>query len=159
VRPQARLAEAYAAAVDGERVVVRGRAVRHVRPDRASWALAVTERGEEPGEVFAACAARLGRLVAALHEETRPGEEVTTGAVALQPEWSEGRRPRTRAQAQVRVTCALERAGWYATTAVDAGADERVGPTPLVSGAAGRSPPRTVPVCGWRPRTSPSRLR
>jgi hypothetical protein len=120
--------------VSEDHVRVTGRARRAVAPDSVTWRVEAIEVDEDARAAFERCAERLNAISAQLAAVG----DVTTSAVAVQPDWDEegGRHPtRKRAVGAVRVQAAIGRAGDAAQAAMQAGADSLDGPQFVYEGA------------------------
>jgi uncharacterized protein YggE len=112
--------------VSDDRIRVTGSAGRAIEPDSVTWRVEAIEFDDDARAAFERCSARLNRL----SEQLAAVGDVTTSAVAVQPDWEEGgRHPvRKRAVGAVRVQSAIARAGDAAQAAMEAGADSLDGP-------------------------------
>jgi len=117
--------------VDDNRLIVAGVATTERTPDRVEWELVVRETDADARAAFARCTMRLRALAAALSDA-----EITTGPVAVSPEYGERHTPTGRQQARASLTAVapLANAGELAAAAIEGGADELRGPTLRTSG-------------------------
>jgi uncharacterized protein YggE len=111
-----------------DHIRVTGTARRALQPDSVTWRVEATELDDDARAAFERCAERMNRL----SEQLAAVGDVTTSAVAVQPDWDDdgsGRHStRKRAVGAVRVQAAIARAGDAAQAAMAAGADSLDGP-------------------------------
>jgi uncharacterized protein YggE len=115
-----------------DHVKVTGSASRSLAPDGVVWRADAVARDEDPRAAFARCTERLNELTARL----RAVGDVSTSAVAVQPEWDGERTRRVQALGGVRVRVAVDRAGEVAQAAMESGADRLSGPEFVYEGEA-----------------------
>jgi uncharacterized protein YggE len=113
-----------------DQVIVSAGATRELEPDRAAWTLIVRVDGTNPRTIFSDCAQRAGELADRLRSVLGDAGTVTTGGVTVREHQRRRGEPMAKLQARAELTASapVERAGELAAAAMDAGADELLGP-------------------------------